>query len=262
MKKRKINSFFFDLPEELKLYTSGAELFDTSCSENAKVYYINKDEGYYLKYAPHVHLESEAMMTDYFHKKGFAPEVLFYRIYQTHDILLTRALPGDDCTAEKYLSEPIRLAEILGENLRILHQSKHEPYVSRTENYLRFAKMNFNAGKGDLSAFPEEFPLSPKTLAEAGKIFKSEQSAFKKDVLIHGDYCLPNIILNKWDLSGYIDLGSAGGADRHIDLFWGIWSLWYNLKTYRYTDRFLDAYGRDKVDNDMLRIVCATEVFG
>ena len=51
-------------------------------------------------------------------------------------------------------------------------------------------------------------------------------------------------------------------GDRHIDLFWGMWSLWYNLKTDKYTDRFLDAYGRDRVETEKLRIVAAFEVFG
>ena len=53
--------------------------------------------------------------------------------------------------------------------------------------------------------------------------------------------------------------GVAQFSDRHIDLFWGIWSLNYNLHTPRYTDRFLDAYGRDGIDPDKLRCVAAME---
>ena len=33
-------------------------------------------------------------------------------------------------------------------------------------------------------------------------------------------------------------------------------------KTDAYRDRFLDAYGRDKIDEEKLRIVAAAEVFG
>ena len=84
----------------------------------------------------------------------------------------------------------------------------------------------------------------------------------KSDVLIHGDYCLPNIMLDAWRLSAYIDVGNGGVADRHIDLFWGAWTLGFNLHTDKYRDRFLDAYGRDKVDTEVLKIVAAAEVFG
>ncbi len=37
---------------------------------------------------------------------------------------------------------------------------------------------------------------------------------------------------------GFIDLGNGGVGDRHIDLFWGAWTLFYNLKTDRHTERF------------------------
>lgn len=82
------------------------------------------------------------------------------------------------------------------------------------------------------------------------------------DTLLHGDYCLPNIILDNWKFSGFIDLDSGGVGDRHVDLFWGLWTLNYNLKTDKYSRRFVDAYGSDKVDIEKLRLIAAIEVFG
>jgi kanamycin kinase len=69
-------------------------------------------------------------------------------------------------------------------------------------------------------------------------------------------------MLDDWSFSGFIDLGNSGASDRHIDLFWGAWSLWFNLKTDKYTDRFFDAYGRERMDKHLLRTVAAAEVFG
>ena len=46
------------------------------------------------------------------------------------------------------------------------------------------------------------------------------------------------------------------------DLFWGMWSLQFNLKTDRYKDRVVDAYGRDRVEEEMFRTIAAAEVFG
>ena len=82
------------------------------------------------------------------------------------------------------------------------------------------------------------------------------------DTLLHGDYCLPNIMLDEWRFSGFIDVGNGGVGDRHVDLFWGAWTLAFNLKTEAYRERFFDAYGRDKVEDHLLSVVAAAEVFG
>ena len=78
-------------------------------------------------------------------------------------------------------------------------------------------------------------------------------------VLIHGDYCLPNVMLDNWQFSGFIDVGCGGIGDRHIDLYWGCWSIQYNLKDSRWCSRFLDAYGRQDVDPEKLRILHSLE---
>jgi kanamycin kinase len=69
-------------------------------------------------------------------------------------------------------------------------------------------------------------------------------------------------MLSDWSLSGFIDLGCGGVGDRHIDLFWGAWTLGFNLGTDEYRDIFFDAYGRDKIDLEKLKIIAAAEVFG
>ena len=88
------------------------------------------------------------------------------------------------------------------------------------------------------------------------------KNALKNEVLLHGDYCLPNIMLDNWRFSGFIDVGNGGIGDRHVDLFWGAWTLMFNLGTDQYRDRFFDAYGRDKVNFEILKTVAAAEVFG
>ena len=93
-------------------------------------------------------------------------------------------------------------------------------------------------------------------------MLRDGKDALKSDVLIHGDYCLPNIMLDSWHLSGYIDVGNGGVGDRHIDLFWGAWTLNFNLKTDKFRDLFFDAYGRDMIDGLALRVIEAAEIFG
>jgi len=132
--------------------------------------------------------------------------------------------------------------------------------MQRTAEYIARAEQNYRTGNYDRSHFPDSFGY--RSAEEAFAVLQDGKGTLKSDVLIHGDYCLPNIMLDGWALSAFIDIDGGGVGDRHIDLFWGAWTLGFNLNTDKYRDRFLDAYGRDKVDNDILKIVAAAEVFG
>ena len=60
--------------------------------------------------------------------------------------------------------------------------------------------------------------------------------------LIHGDLCLPNILINENnEIVGIIDLAhTTFSNDLCYDYSWVIWSLQYNLKTDKYTKQLLD----------------------
>lgn len=260
MKKIKIDNIP-NAPQEFSRFLNGAEVFDSSCSPEARVYYIKTDGGLYLKTAAKGTLQREALMTDYFHRIGLGAEVLGY-VTDENDWLLTAAVKGEDCVHEMYLSDPKRLCDTLAVTLRELHETKHSdcPVKDRVTEYLALAEENYETGNYDNSHFPDSFGY--RSAEEAYKVLQEGKGALKNEVLIHGDYCLPNIMLDNWKLSGFIDVGNSGVGDRHIDLFWGTWTLWFNLHTNEYYDRFLDAYGRDKIDENILKTVAAAEVFG
>ena len=52
----------------------GARVFDCSSSPEAKVYYLQKGGGYYLKIAPQGTLKKEADMTTFFYEHQLGPE--------------------------------------------------------------------------------------------------------------------------------------------------------------------------------------------
>ena len=262
MKRTIIENIPFELPCELLRFTEGARIFDSSCSPEARVYFIDKDGGYYLKKSAPGTLEKEAEMTRYFNTLGLGAEVLYYNRVGEQDLLLTSRVLGEDCTHLDYLSEPKRLVDTLAYRLRRLHETDFKccPVQNHTENYINTVKKNFESGSYDKSQFPDSFGY--RTAEEAFAVFKEAESSFKCDTLLHGDYCLPNIMLDNWRFSGFIDVGNGGVGDRHVDLFWGTWTLWFNLKTNKYRERFFDAYGRDKIEPFMIKAVAAAEVFG
>ena len=260
MQRTPIEAKLSDFPADFHRFLRDARLYDSSCSKQATVYYIEKSEGFFLKTAPRGTLRNEAELTAQYHKLGFATEVLNY-FSEEKDWLLTKSVPGEDCLHPQYLDDPKRLSALMGQLLRRLHETDAGGLSVRdhTAQYAATARRNYDAGNSDAGLFPDNWGYrSPE---EAWAIVERISPLLKSDTLLHGDYCLPNIILSDWQFSGFIDLDSAGLGDRHIDLFWGIWSLDFNLKTDVWTDRFLDAYGRDRIDNEILSSIGAFEVF-
>ena len=250
------------LPAEAARLLDGAALYDSSCSTVAQVYYIERDGGLFLKTAAAETLRNEASMTAFFHKLGLSAEVLLYCTEHEKDWLITRCIPGEDCLDTGYLSDPKRLCETTATLLRSLHETsaKDCPVPDRNKTYIANVRQGFDGGHFEPELFAGLWKFSSfdevRATAEAGI------PALKSEVLLHGDYCLPNVILQDWRFSGFIDLGNGGIGDRHIDLLWGIWTLKYNLKTTKWTERFLDAYGRELVEPEKLRAVAAMEIVG
>lgn len=260
MKRTLIQPELSQFPAEFHALLT-APVFDSSCSPEARVYFIDRDGGLFLKSAPAGTLQKEAAMDRFFCEKGFGPQVLSYQTTD-RDWLLTAAVPGEDCLHEKYIADPQRLCDTTALLLRQLHETPIDgcPIPDRTADYIATAEQNFRTGRYDATLFPDNWGYA--SAGEAMAVVREFSPALKHDTLLHGDYCLPNILLQDWRLSGFIDLGAGGAGDRHIDLFWGVWSLFFNLKTDAWGDRFLDVYGRDKIDKDILGSIGAFEVFG
>lgn len=248
------------LPAQFQPLITGSAVYDSSCLDAARVYFIEKEGGYFLKCAPKGTLQREADMARFFSEKHLGAQVLAYDSLE-QDWLLTQRVPGEDCTHAMYKEDPKRLCDVTAELLRSLHDLDPTgcPVPNRTAEYLEKARYNRDNLLYDTSLFPDNWGYA--TAGEAWQVVQEQGKYLKADTLLHGDYCLPNILLDNWKFSGFIDLDSGGVGDRHVDLFWGMWSLWFNLKTDAYRERFLDVYGRQNVTEELFRVVAAVEVF-
>ena len=248
------------LPLKIRALADGAAVYDSSSSPEARVYFIDRGDGYYLKIAERGALAREARMTDYFHSIGLGVKVVAY-VSEERDYMLTERAAGEDLTHSEYLGEPLRLAQTMGKLLRELHGRSHDGCpVIRTTEYLATVETNYKKGIFDTSLFGDRQTFC--SADEAYAFVVENASRLRIDTLIHGDFCLPNIMLDGWRFSKYIDVGCGGIGDRHIDLFWGAWTLNFNLGTDEYCDAFLDAYGRELIDPIALRVIEAAECFG
>ena len=208
MEKIKTTININDFPLQLHKYICDAEIHDSSCGENSRVLY--SDKGYYIKMAPKGNLEREAAVAKQLAEKGLCAKVEEY-ISTDKDYMVTVPATGQDCT--HFLDNPEKLCMALAEGMKYLH-----------------------------SLPVEDVPHSPQM------DFYNKDNDLNYDTFIHGDFCLPNIMLENYGFKMFIDMGLAGRGDKHIDIFWVLWSLWFNLKNDKYTDYFLDLYGRDKIN--------------
>lgn len=258
MKKTLIVPELNDFPSEFHSLLKG-KVFDSSCSREARVYYL-ADKHLFLKRSPLGTLKTEADMTRYFGSIGLGAEVVSY-ISDGFDWLLTSEVKGEDLTHERYLSRPELLAEMLGTTLKMLHSLPTEGCpIKRTESYLKSAEYGYKNKRYDDTLFPDNWGYaSPE---EAWSVIQKRGCELECNTLLHGDYCLPNTMFDGDTFSGFIDVGNGGIGDRHIDLFWGAWTLQFNLKTDKYKDIFFDAYGRNSIDFDRFSLIAACEVFG
>ena len=257
MKKQKIQLSLDDFPQEIHPYLNEIDIYDSSCHSNAQTLFLPPD--HFLKIDAAGALAREAMLTRQFYERGLGVEVIAY-LSTERDYMLTLAATGQDCT--HWTDDPKRLCEIMAYTLRHLHSKPvvGMPLSLSYEKYLKSASGPSDGGNYDPSVVMKRFPVVSQ--AEAWQIMQKNKYRLQADTLIHGDYCLPNIVCDINGETTLIDLALAGVGDRHIDLYWAIWSLEYNLGTDAYTDCFLDRYGRENFDYDMLQVIAAFEVFG
>lgn len=264
MKRTLLDSAPSNLPKSFLPYVSGAELYDSSCSPEARVIFSDKGNGYFIKIAPLGALKNEALMQNYFYKKGLSSRVAEYLsdTEEGKDFMVTERVLGEDCTFKKYLDEPTRLCDLLAKKLRELHSLDFSdcPIADRMSTYFKVAKENY-----EKHAYDPSYTMGAYRTLNIDEAYRTACLAkpyLDGRVLLHGDYCLPNIVLDDWAFSGFIDLGNGGVGDPHIDIYWGAWTLAFNLGTDKYRERFYSAYGRDAIDTDKIDAVSLFEAFG
>lgn len=256
--KKEVSIQLADYPENLHPFLENSKAYDTSSHSGAKVLYL--DQGYYLKIDSKGSLHREAQRIKWFVKEDLGVPLIQY-ISTDKDYLLTKAADGLDAT--HFLQEPEKICQAMAKALRELHQLRPADFPTNHHlvHYRKVAQENYEKGYFYPKALLPQFGITSRE--EAYQLIQEKGHLLVENALIHGDACLPNIILKEdATFSSFIDVGLAGMSDRHIDIYWVIWSLHYNLGSAAYGDIFLDHYGRNQVDQEKLRLVAAFEAFG
>jgi len=146
--------------------------------------------------------------------------------------LMTR-MPGHYLCTEALLEDPHRLAEICAESLKRLWAVDITTCPTDRTLDAKFREIEEGLREG---RFRIEDSMQPE-IYQGPDGFGSPAALFDWLVkhrpqeelrLTHGDLCLPNVFADDGGLTGYIDVGLAGVADRWVDIEKCLWSMWAN----------------------------------
>ncbi len=176
--------------------------------------------------------ENEYKMLVWLRGKLPVPEVLAYEEEKGKSYLLMSRCEGTMSCDEAYMRNPKELVKLLAEGLKALWQTdtKGCPGDWSLKRKLAAAKENVETGLVDVD------DCEPETFGKGG--FRNPEELWQwlydnrseeEPVMSHGDYCLPNVFGNQGKLSGFIDLGRAGIADKWCDIALCYRSLKHNF---------------------------------
>ncbi|UVO49337.1 aminoglycoside 3'-phosphotransferase [Sphingomonas sp. SUN019] len=173
--------------------------------------------------------------------------------------LLTTALPGR--TADQWLEDdPDALGEIVvlsADFLKTLHALPVDdcPFDAGHRVRMAAARRNIDAGLVDENDFDDDH-AGWSALKVWDELVAMLPIAADR-VVTHGDFSMGNLLFDDGRVTGCIDVGRVGVADRYQDLA----IFWQNLAEHgtEFQSAFLRAYGIDTIDPDRLRFHCCLD---
>ena len=160
------------------------------------------------------------------------PKVLGFDRDDNKSYLLMKGVPGERSCSDRYMRDPEKLTAMLAEGLQMLWDVDVGgcPCRWNLDKKLRIAEHAVknhlvNADEAEPDTFGANGFQNPEHLLEWLIKNKPEEET----VLSHGDFCLPNIFLNEGRVSGFIDLGMTGTADKWQDIALCYRSLLHNF---------------------------------
>jgi aminoglycoside 3'-phosphotransferase II len=187
-----------------------------------------------------------------------APRVLHLAEADGYFWLVVECLPGEDAARSR--APPAVKTSELAKALRAIHALDpnacpfDETLTVKLARAADRAKSN-NVNEGD---FDDE--NQGKTAAELFGEVERLRPTTEDIVVVHGDACLPNMMLDSGQFSGFVDCGRLGRSDRYQDLALACRSIAMNLGS-EWVGAFLRAYGMTSIDEGRIRFYRLVDEF-
>ena len=196
---------------------------------------------------PKRELDQERRVLGWLEGKLPVPRVLKFDHDEQTDFLLLSEVPGTNAAElVGHLDKP-QIVVLLSNGLKMVHGLSTEgcPFERSLDSVIQEADFNVKNGLVREDDFDQE--RKGKT---ANNLFRDLLESRPSDedlVFTHGDYCLPNVIINANEVTGFVDLHRAGVGDRYRDIALAVRSIKSNLGD-GYDRLFFEEYGLREVD--------------
>ena len=165
--------------------------------------------------------DNNLAMLRWLDRKVPVPKVLSEETVEGKRYLIMSRLSGKMACDEAFHAQPAAMVKYLADGLRMLWSvnAKDCPCDQTLDNKLENARYMVENGLVDMEnvdpdTFGENGFASPAHLLQWLEEHRPEEAP----VLSHGDYCLPNVFLESGQISGFLDLGRCGLADKWLDI--------------------------------------------
>jgi aminoglycoside phosphotransferase len=179
------------------------------------------EESLYLKIAPRLagfSLRQEKSKLEWLENRLPVPKVLLFAREDRADYLLLSEIAGQPASDSSLKNDAGRVIRQLAAGLKMIHAVPLEgcPFDARLDCKIKTARERMVRGLVEEDDFEEVRQGRP--VEDLFRELLATKPSPEDLVFTHGDYCLPNVILENGTLSGFIDWGSAGIADRYHDI--------------------------------------------
>lgn len=175
----------------------------------------------YLKISPGDSLPSlreEKKRLQWLDGKLPVPRSLLFAAGETENFHILSEISGVEASSDFFSGRKREIIEQSAIGLKMFHNLSIEncPFDARLDYKIRAAKERMLKGLVDEEDFDDE--RSGRRAEDLFEELLASRPPEEDLVFTHGDYCLPNIIIENGKLSGFVDLGSAGVADKYQDI--------------------------------------------
>jgi aminoglycoside phosphotransferase len=197
-------------------------------------------------------IEREIVMLDWLRERVPVPNILWRSQSASFTAVVTSAVPGSPASSSDTESRDDDLALACGIAMRRLHSVPAAgcPIRHRTEDLISEAKRRVAEGLVRVDLLDDAYAGRPPEDLLTELI--DTRPNIWDPVVAHGDFCLSNVILRDGTLSGFVDLGRAGIADRYRDIALFLRSFSFNTGLSG-LELLKAGYGIDHLDEQRLR---------
>ncbi|MDR0301814.1 MAG: aminoglycoside 3'-phosphotransferase [Treponema sp.] len=232
------------------------------CVSDTKTYFLKID-------SKGSELKNEYQNICWLNGKAPVPKIIEWDSDGYNDYLLVSKIDGLMLCDDYYMNNPKMAIPVLAKGIKLFQSidisdckiKNNCKIINNLENKLKLAKNNIQNNKVDVDDWNEETHKQFNSPSQLLEYLYDNKPEHEELVFTHGDYCLPNIFGHEDKVTGFIDLGRAGIADKWQDIALCTRSFWHNFNTKEYDDFLLEELGIEKDEKKLNYYILLDEFF-